>query len=161
METSLEKFFIGSMFTALLLYIICLTHFHHILKASPQIYGRLPMHFLNSTTELHSTSNTARVLLWINEFSWNSAIPELREQGLWWTGRYWVHCPICLHNDIFGSIYFFFMFTTVVGSIHLFAGFICFSSVCLRNMRASIQITLGFLRRSPHTFCMLFQSAGG
>ena len=46
-------------------------------------------------------------------------------------------------------------------SIHLFAGFICFSSVCLRNMRASIQITLGFLRRSPHTFCMLFQSAGG
>ena len=46
-------------------------------------------------------------------------------------------------------------------SIHLFAGFICFSSVCLRNMGAFFQAIWGFLRRSPHTFCMLFQSAGG
>ena len=46
-----EIFFGGSVFTTLLLYIICLTHFHHIQKASPQLYGRLPMRLLKSTTE--------------------------------------------------------------------------------------------------------------
>merc|ERR1712150_36982 len=45
--------------------------------------------------------------------------------------------------------------------IHLSAGFIRFSSVYRRNMRALIQAISRFLRRRPHTSCMLFQSAGG
>ena len=45
------KIYLESTFTALLLYIICLTHFHYIQKASPQLYDRLPMRFLKSTTE--------------------------------------------------------------------------------------------------------------
>ena len=45
--------------------------------------------------------------------------------------------------------------------IHLSAGFIRFSSVYRRNMRALIQAISRFLRRRPHMFCMLFQSAGG
>ena len=156
-----RNFFGGSVFTTLLLYIICLTHFHHIQKDSPQLYGRLPMRLLKSTTEFiqpprplgsYYESKGSHEILWCQ----NS---ESRAMVNWTIPSALLYRPsqkIVLH-------YLFLSPCTPLPwwSIHLFAGFICFSSVCFRNMGAFFQIIWGFLWRSPHSFCMLFSSAGG
>ena len=66
--------------------LLVFTHFHSTSWRLPQIFGRLPMRFLTSITRGHYPIKTARVLLSVNVFSWNTATRELREQGLCWPG---------------------------------------------------------------------------
>ena len=88
--------------------LLVFTHSHSTSWRLPQIFGRLPMRFLTSITRGHYPIKTARVLLSVNAFSWNTATRELREQGLCWPGTILSALSSIPSQNISGTTCFFF-----------------------------------------------------
>ena len=96
--------------------LLVFTHSHSTSWRLPQIFGRLPMRFLTSITRGHYPIKTARVLLSVNVFSWNTATRELREQGLCWPGTILSALSRIPSQNISRTICFFFHINHVCGN---------------------------------------------